>query len=363
MISNRVISVDILRGITIIAMILVNNPGTWASVYPPLLHAEWHGLTPTDLIFPFFLFIVGISISYAYKNKPNSLSTYKKITIRALKLIGLGLFLSWFLPYFPFFKGFETVRFPGVLQRIGVVFFMSALLFLNFNWKQLAVVVTILLVSYWLFLGFVPLPDGTLPTFDRASNNWANFVDVNILGKHTWKTDYDPEGLLSTIPAIATCILGIFAGKFLNSEYKNKDQKLILAGSILLLLGYVWSYWFPINKAIWSSSFVLVAAGWAAIVLAVVYYMTDVKQLKFGKVFIYVGMNAITIFFLSGFIAKSFGLLKINGQSIHSLLYTTIFEHPFLDAKLSSMLYAICVISFYVLLGYVMYRKKLVVKV
>ena len=363
MVSNRVVSVDILRGITIIAMILVNNPGTWTSVYPPLLHADWHGLTPTDLIFPFFLFIVGISISYAYKNKPNSSSTYRKITIRSLKLIGLGLFLSLFLPYFPFFRDFETLRFPGVLQRIGVVFFISALLFLNLNWKQLVAITIIILVSYWLFLGFVPLPDGTLPTFDRAPNNWANYVDVNILGKHTWKNDYDPEGLLSTIPAIATCILGIFTGMFLDSKHENKDMMLVLAGSLLLLLGYVWSLWFPLNKAIWSSSFVLVTAGWASIILAMVYYMTDVKKLKFGKVFIYVGMNAITIFFLSGFIAKSFGLLKINGQSIHSLLYKTIFEQPFLDAKLSSTLYAIAVISFYVLVGYVMYRKKIFIKV
>ncbi len=197
--SNRVVSVDILRGITIIAMILVNNPGTWGAVYPPLLHAPWHGLTPTDLIFPFFLFIVGISISYAYKNKPNSYPIYKKIIIRSLKLIGLGLFLSWFLPYPPFLRSFEVLRFPGVLQRIGVVFFISSILFLNLNTKQLSGVVILILVAYWLFLGFVPLPDGTLPTFDRAPNNWANYLDVAILGNHTWKADYDPEGLLSTM--------------------------------------------------------------------------------------------------------------------------------------------------------------------
>ncbi len=363
MVSNRVVSVDILRGITIIAMILVNNPGTWSAVYPPLLHAEWHGLTPTDLIFPFFIFIVGISISYAYKNKPNASSTYRKISIRSLKLIGLGLFLSWFLPYFPFFKDFESVRFPGVLQRIGVVFFVAALLFLNLNWKQLLVTLIIVLISYWLVLGFVPLPDGTLPTFDRASNNWANYIDVTVLGKHTWKPDYDPEGLLSTIPAIATCILGILTGNFLSSAQKKKDLKMIFAATILLLVGYIWSYWFPLNKAIWSSSFVLVTAGWALILLAIVYYLTDVKQLKFGKLFIYVGTNAITIFFLSGFIAKSMGLLKIDGRSLHTILYTSIFEQSFVDAKLSSMLYAICVISFYVLLGYVMYRKKLIIKV
>ena len=188
-------------------------------------------------------------------------------------------------------------------------------------------------------------------------------MDVKIFGKHTWKTDYDPEGLVSTLPAIATCVFGIFTGKFLNSARENKDKILVIAGILLLLLGYSWSMWFPLNKAIWSSSFVLVTAGWATIILAVVYYFTDVKSIKFGKVFMYVGMNAITIFFLSGFIAKSFGRLKINDQSIHSLLYESIYVQPFLDAKLSSMLYAITVISFYVLLGFILYRKKLFIKV
>ena len=363
MVSNRVVSVDILRGITIVAMILVNTPGTWSAVYPPLLHAQWHGLTPTDLIFPFFLFIVGISISYAYKNKPNSTTTYKKIVIRSLKLIGLGLFLSWFLPYPPFFQSFETLRFPGVLQRIGVVFFISAILFLNLDIKKLVIVTVSILILYWLLLGFVPLPDGTLPSLDRVPNNWANYVDVQIFGKHTYKPDYDPEGLVSTLPAIATCILGILTGKFLSSEKQNKDKTLVIMGTALLLLGYVWSIWFPLNKALWSSSFVLVTAGWAIIILALVYYITDIKSVKFGKVFIYVGMNAITIYFLSGFIAKTFGLLKINDQSIHSFLYETIYVQSFFSAKFSSMLYAITVIGFYVLLGSVMYRKKIFIKV
>jgi len=133
--KERIESVDVFRGITIIAMILVNNPGTWYHIYPPLRHAKWHGYTPTDLIFPFFLFIVGISITFAYNNKIGNFSTYKKITIRSLKLIGLGLFLGWFLPYPPFHKSIDILRFPGVLQRIGVVFFFAAILNLNFNWK------------------------------------------------------------------------------------------------------------------------------------------------------------------------------------------------------------------------------------
>tara|TARA_B110000483_G_scaffold74771_1_gene93033 strand:+ start:931 stop:1518 length:588 start_codon:yes stop_codon:yes gene_type:complete len=186
MIKKRIESVDVLRGFVIAAMILVNTPGTWSAVYPPLLHATWHGLTPTDLIFPFFLFIVGISIYFAYKRSENSKITYKKIAIRSLKLFGLGLFLNLFLPYTPFFNDFETLRFFRVLQRIGIVFFISAILYLNFNWKYLFGITLLILASYWLFLGFVPLPNGTLPSFDRAPNNWSNYIDLTILGKHMW---------------------------------------------------------------------------------------------------------------------------------------------------------------------------------
>ena len=321
--TNRIESVDILRGITIVAMIMVNNPGSWGHVYPPLLHAEWHGLTPTDLIFPFFLFIVGISISFAYKNKRNSKSTYQKIIIRTLKLIGLGLFLGWFLPYFPFFKSFESLRFPGVLQRIGVVFFISAVLFLNFKWKSLLVIAITILISYWLLLG-----------------------------------------ILSTLPAIATCISGILIGKILSMTNKRKVSLLFITGMSLLLIGYIWSLWFPLNKAIWSSSFVLVTSGWATVILAGVYYVTDVKSIKFGSIFKYVGMNAITIFFLSGLIAKTFYLTKVGeNNNIHSWLYNTFFSFSFLDDKLSSLLYALITISFYLLLGYYLYKKKIFIKV
>ena len=362
--TNRIESVDILRGITIVAMIMVNNPGSWGHVYPPLLHAEWHGLTPTDLIFPFFLFIVGISISFAYKNKRNSRSTYQKIIIRTLKLIGLGLFLGWFLPYFPFFKSYESLRFPGVLQRIGVVFFISAILFLNFKWKSLLFIAITILISYWLFLGFVPLPNGSLPTFDRAPNNWANYLDLKILGNHMWKADYDPEGILSTLPAIATCISGILIGKMLSMTNQRKTSLLLITGMSLLLIGYVWSLWFPLNKAIWSSSFVLVTSGWATVILAGVYYVTDVKSIKFGSIFKYVGMNAITIFFLSGLIAKTFYLTKIGENSnVHSWLYNTVIKFIIVDDKLSSLIYALITISFYLLLGYYLYKKKIFIKV
>jgi len=361
--KQRIESVDILRGLTIVAMILVNTPGTWSHVYAPLLHAEWHGYTPTDLIFPFFLFIVGMSISFAYRNKPKNSATYKKIVIRSLKIIGLGLFLGWFLPYVPFFKPFSELRIPGVLQRIGVVFLIAAVLNLNCNWKVLLSIGTTILIGYWLWLGYVPL-NGEQPTFNRAPNNWSNYLDVKIFGSHTWKSDYDPEGLVSTLPAIVTAISGILIGKLLRHYKNNKLIILSLLGLLMIIIGTVWSYWFPINKAIWSSSFVLVTSGWATLILGVVHYITDVKKIKFGSIFKYVGLNAITIFFLSSFISKTFYLTKVNDtQSVHNWLYHTFYTSIISNDKLASMLYALTVVAFYLLLGYVLYKRKIIIKV
>ena len=360
--AKRIESVDFLRGFTIAAMILVNTPGTWSQVYAPLLHAKWHGLTPTDLIFPFFLFIVGISIYFAYKNKPNAKSTYKKILIRSLKLVGLGLILNWFIPYFPFIGEWETLRFPGVLQRIGIVFFVSAILYLNCNWKTLLGISITILVGYWLFLGYVPFPDGSSSTFDRASNNWAMYIDSNILGSHMYKTDYDPEGLFSTFPAIVSCLFGILIGRLL--DLLNNRVILLFGTAILFLIaGYILNAWFPINKAIWSSSFVLVTCGWGTLILGIIYYLTDVRKVKIGSIFKYAGMNAITVYFLSSFISSIFYQTEIGDTNIHSWLYNTIFNHDFLSDKFSSLLYALVVVGFYLGLGYIMYRKKIFIKV
>lgn len=362
MIKKRIESVDILRGITIIAMIIVNTPGTWSKVYIPLLHAEWHGLTPTDLIFPFFLFIVGISIYFAYKNKDFNKNIFKKISVRSLKIICLGLFLNIFLPYFPFITDLKTFRILGVLQRIGIVFFITSLLYINFNWKILLSIGIIILIGYWAFLGLVPLPNGTLPSYNRVPNNWSNFIDLNILGKHMWQTDYDPEGLFSTLTSIVTCISGVLIGRVLDN-LKN-IKYLFLIAILLLISGYLFNIYFPINKAIWSSSFVLVTSGWATLTLTIIYYLKDLKQIEFGNTFKYVGMNAITIYFLSSFISKIMYLIKINEDTnIHSYLYETFFRYSFLSEKFSSLLYAIIVVLFYIYLGHIMYKKKIFIKV
>ncbi len=358
-ISNRIQSVDILRGITIVAMILVNTPGTWSSVYPPLLHASWHGLTPTDLVFPFFLFIVGCSIAFAYKNRQPDFSAYKKITIRALKLIGLGLFLGAFTLSFPFFKEWSTIRFPGVLQRIGVCFFFAAIIALNANWKVIVGVTASLLLGYWIWMGFIPLPDGSSPTFERAPNNWAMYLDKLIFGSHTWQPDYDPEGLPSTLPSIATTLIGVLIGRLLIFGKQQDKLKYMLIGAVgMIVVGMLWAQVFPLNKALWSSSFVLVTGGLATGLLAAIYYLTDVQRVAIGGIFKRVGSNALILYFLSSFISKVFGILGIHGW-----LFQNIYVQEFLPPKLSSLLYALSVVAFYVALGNLLYRRGIFIKV
>jgi predicted acyltransferase len=361
--KERILAVDIFRGLTIALKILVNTPGTWAAVYPPLRHAEWHGYTPTDLVFPFFLFIVGTSIVFAYRNKTANSATYRKIVIRTLKLIGLGLFLGAFTLEFPFFKDFAEIRFPGVLQRIGVVFFFAALLYLHVRRKGLIIITAAILIGYWLWMAYLPL-DGAAPSLERVANNWANYIDVNLFGSHTYKPDYDPEGLLSTLPSIATSLLGIFTGLLLVSKRDDKLKLMLLMGVIMLIVGTLWGMVFPINKALWTSSFVLVTAGWANLVLGLIYYLTDMRGIRFGSIFSKVGANAITVYFLSSFVAKLFYLIRVNeDHGVHSWLFDTIYVHDGLPLEFSSLLYGLSVTGFYLLLGWWMHRKGIFIKV
>ncbi|PKA98212.1 putative acyltransferase [Flavobacteriaceae bacterium MAR_2009_75] len=360
--KERILSVDIFRGMTIVLMILVNTPGTWKAVYAPLQHAKWHGYTPTDLVFPFFLFIVGTSIVFSYRNKPVNSDTYKKIIIRTLKLIGLGLFLGAFTLSFPFIKNFADIRFPGVLQRIGIVFFFASILFRNLNWKALIGVAVALLVGYWLMMEFIPV-NGVESTFERAPNNLANYIDVQVFGSHSYKEDYDPEGLLSTLPSIVSSLLGIFTGLILVSKQPKKATILMGLGGSFLILGYLWDVVFPINKALWTSSFVLITAGWANLILALIYFLTDVKKISFGTIFRYAGANAIVLYFFSSFISKVLGMIKVGETSLHGWLFDTIYVHGFMSLQMSSLLYGLTVVAFYCLLAYVLYQRKIFIKV
>jgi len=354
---------------TIALMILVNNPGTWGNIYTPFKHASWHGCTPTDLVFPFFLFIVGTSIVFAYSSKKEAkdIKVYSKVLIRSVKLIVLGLFLAGFMYKFPFFKSIFDLRLPGVLQRIGIVFLFSALLFLHTNWKILLGVYIFILIGYWYLMTQIPI-HGEIPLLTKESN-LAAYLDLKILTRaHIWKPEYDPEGLLSTLPAIATTIMGMFLGFILKQKEIKKNKKLLnilVIGFISLIIGSIWGQIFPINKALWTSSYVLYAGGWAFIIYGIIFYLTEICSFKkWGLPFIYYGSNAITVFFLSGFIAKSFYIIKLsNGKSIHYNLYNSLYNSWITTPKLSSLLYALTVILFYYLLARFLYRKEIFIKV
>lgn len=360
---KRLASVDNLRGLTIIAMILVNNPGSWNDVYSPLLHKPWNGLSPTDLIFPFFLFVVGIAISLAYTDKVITQQTYKKILLRSAKLIGLGLLINLFTPYLPFFQDLDTVRIPGVLQRIGVVFCIGALLFLNANSLTLLGTAMGVLLMHYCLLTQVNLPNGLAPTLENTNNNWNNLIDQAVFGSHLWQKNFDPEGILGTLSAIATCLFGILTGKLIHRAKQQKLRILLLAGIGLILLGHLLDPYYPINKNLWTASFTFVTSGWALLVFSLFYYLNDIKNIAFPSILTAVSKNAIGIYVLSMLLSKSFYLIKVNSnENLHSFLFKQLLTVS-TDTKLLSLIYALVVVSFYVLVSYYLRRKNLYFKV
>ena len=367
--SERLYSLDVFRGITVAAMILVNNPGSWDSVYPPLLHAEWNGCTPTDLIFPFFLFIVGVSIHFAYQSKVVdglNQETFFKILKRSAIIFSLGLFLSLF-PKFDF----ATVRIPGVLQRISLVFFFCSLLYMKANWLAQIRTAIILLVGYFILMTMVPVPNFGSANLEPETNLGA-WLDRLLLNGHLWAKSktWDPEGLLGTLPAIGTGILGMLTGKLFSSikEPAQKTTWLFFTGSILILTGLAWGIVFPINKSLWTSSFVLYTAGIAMQFLAACYWLIDVHGFKsWSTPFKYYGMNAIFVFVASGLLAKILIRTKINIEggkeiSLWSYLYENLYAR-WLGPYTASLLFAITLVAFFLVILWWMYKKKIFVKV
>lgn len=371
--TQRLLALDIFRGITIAGMILVNTPGSWEYVYPPLLHADWHGATPTDWVFPFFLFIVGIAIPLALGRRldagANRQQIMLKILRRTLIIFGLGLFLAAF-PKFDF----PNLRIPGVLQRIALVYFCCSLIFVYVrDWRSQAWISAGLLLLYWALMTIVPVPDGNPPNLQPETNLGA-WLDRTILGtKHLWKqaVTWDPEGILSTMPAIVTGMLGVFTGLWLKTErtHYEKLTGIFGAGVILLALGLIWNVAFPINKKIWTSSYVLYVGGIALLFLGIVYWVVDVLGYRrWTKPFIVYGTNALFAYFMSSFLVKLSALIQIptaNGESesLMSWIYTNIFEPTFASPYNASLAFALAYVLLILGLTWILYWRKIFIKV
>ena len=368
MVAKRLIALDVLRGLTIALMIMVNNPGSWSYVYPPLRHAKWHGCTPTDLVFPFFLFIVGVSMWYSFKKfeKGITKASLYKVLKRTLIIFLLGLFLNLF-PKFDF----EHVRIFGVLQRIAIAYGITALLGLQFDIKKLKFLFVIILVGYWLLL---LLGGNSIDPF-AETGNIVQKIDLLVLGEnHMYKGlgfTFDPEGLLSAIPSIGTVLLGYFTGRIIDTSSNTIKaiKNLLFYGFILAVVGLVWGIVFPINKSLWTSTYVLYAGGLAMLFLALLLWIIDVQKInKWSKPFIHFGTNPLFIFVFSGIYIKIIIYLvritTVDGEKLtgYSYLYQSVFV-PLAGNMNGSLLFAVTHIIFFWFLTYILYKKKIFIKI
>ncbi len=369
---GRLLSLDVFRGITVAGMLLVNNPGSWSAIYPPLKHAEWHGWTPTDLIFPFFLFIVGVAMAFslipaAERGVPRG-GLMRKAATRGAKLFGLGLLLAAF-PYYNL--DLAHLRIPGVLQRIGVAFVAAAAVVLFLRPRAQAWTAAALLLGYWAAMMLVPVPGFGAGELGKEGN-LAAYLDRALLGTdHLWASakTWDPEGPLSTLPAVATVLLGVFAGRWLRSERPPAEKAvgMFFAGNVALVAGLAWHAVFPINKNLWTSSYVVFTAGMALNFLAMCYWMVDVRgHRRWTRPFLVFGVNAIAAFFLSGLMARILTLVKLPASPEPVALKTWIFDHLFaswLAPVNASLAFALCFVLFWTGAMEILYRRNIFFKV
>lgn len=348
-------------------MVIVNNPGDWDHVYPPLLHAEWNGWTPTDLIFPFFLFIVGVSITLGRTSR----GTWTGVIRRGAIIWGLGLFMAGY----PFFH-LATWRIPGVLARIAWCFVAAVLVARLVDTgpgrrrhRSVAIAAGVLLVGYWAALMWAPIPGGLSGDLSPSGNLGA-WLDRALMRGHLWKPDWDPEGLLSTVPAVGTTLIGVLAGWWLQDAPSPKAivRGLLLWGLAGVVAGLAWSAWFPINKSLWTSSYVLFTGGLAAASLAASYWWCEVTPTavmrRVTEPFVALGRNAILLFVLSGLFAKTLIYLKWPdpAMSLAKWIYLTVFL-PLASPINASLLYALANLALLYALLAVLHRRNVYLKV
>jgi predicted acyltransferase len=332
--APRSVALDAFRGLTIAAMILVNNPGSWTQVYAPLRHADWHGWTPTDLVFPFFLFIVGAAIPLAFTPRLAAGRSRAQIVRQAARRSALLVLIGLFLHAFPFREGwFGTLRIPGVLQRIGVCYLLAALVVLWLRPRAQVVVCAACLLGYWVAIA-------TGGGIDDKAGNLAARIDRFLLAGHLWRQGqgHDPEGLLSTIPALATTLLGVFAGRILlaDEDPRHKVARVLVRGSLLIVVGYAWSWLLPINKPIWTSSYAVFTGGQATCALGLCLWFVDVRGWRrSAQPFVVYGVNALTVFVGSALLARTLRELGASRWLHENLLAS------WLPGKPASLAYAL----------------------
>jgi predicted acyltransferase len=386
----RLVALDVFRGLTIASMLLVNDPGSWSAIYWPLEHAPWHGWTPTDLIFPFFLFIVGIT-TYLSLSRRDPATVRGKIIRRGLLIVLVGLLLNAF-PFFWWGKiagnpdpafwqrvvyRAQHLRFLGVLQRIGIAYVAAALLTLRTTLRQQIAIIAVILLGYWAALTLIPVPGSGRrgsAALDEPSQTLAAYTDRAILGtNHIWASSktWDPEGPLSTIPAIATAMLGAIAGRWIvrrDRALRERVTRLFVAGALGLLAGWAWSWIFPINKNLWTSSYVVFTAGFACVILAACLWIIDVHELRgWTRPFVIYGVNPLVAFAGSGLMARTIdSLIKIQrggGKvSLHQLSYERLFE-PYFPEKFASLLWGLCFVALWLGILALLHRRNIIVKV
>ena len=377
--ANRLRSLDVLRGITIAGMILVNNPGTWAHIYAPLRHAAWDGCTPTDLVFPFFMFVMGVAMFISQRKNDYALTgrSVGHLVYRSLMLVLIGWAIGWFGIFCRTLSGggefidaiwnnpIAKLRFMGVLPRLGWVSLFAGLLLMIFKPKRLLPVVAVLMVIYCIIIGVTD-------SFALTEDNIVTRVDKAILGEahmyHLGGIAFDPEGILSTIPCISHCLLGCYAGMliFSTDDLWQKVNRLFIFGSIILLAGFLWDYAFPINKSLWSASYVLVTCGLASLLLALLLWAIDIRgHASWFLPFESFGVNPMFIFVLSGVLAIIMANIRFgvgdDTYSVWGFFYARIMKPVFGETGGSLA----CALTYDALLwciAYPLYRKKIYIK-
>lgn len=382
--NSRYYSLDVFRGATVALMILVNNPGSWGHIYSPLDHATWHGCTPTDLVFPFFLFAVGNAMAFVMPRfeQKGPAAFWKKVITRSLLIFAIGLFLNWS----PFIKWdgehlagkpWQLVRILGVLQRIAIAYFFASIIVFYTKARGAFVTGVIILFIYWVLCWWL----GSAADPYSLSGYFGTSVDKAVLGEshmyHGEGVAFDPEGLTSSLTAIVQVIFGFLVGQYIQQKGKTTEMlsNLFVIGSILVAAGFLWDLAFPINKKIWTSSYVVYTTGLAILTLGVLIHLLEFRNAKGGwsKFFDVFGKNPLFIFVLSGFLPRVLALIRWKdhttpeGKPVYTSPFPWFYEHvckPLsADLKLGSLLYAICMIIFLWLIVYIMDKKKIYIKV